>query len=127
MRHLIGKQVWLMPTGNNAKHYGSAIKTATITKVAKVNVSFIMDGWTREEKLRISEYKAGGALHLHNECNGGFTVFESLKDVEEYKEAAALRSKIRSFIIGNAINNITLESLREINKLLGLNKEGECK
>lgn len=108
-----------MPTGNNTRRFNSEIKTATITKVAKVNVSFIIDGWTREETLRISEWKECGTLHLHNESNGGFSVFESLQEIEDYNEANTLRQHIRSFIGNNKLGNLSLDILRKVKGLIG--------
>lgn len=119
MKHLIGKKVWLMPTGNNTRRYNNEVKEALITKVAKVNVSFIMDGYSREEKLRISDLAYGGIIHLHNECNGGFNVFETLQDIEDFNLANKLRQQLEIFVRSNKVNGLSLETLKTVCELLG--------
>lgn len=122
MKHLVGKQVWLMPTGNNSRRYNNEVKQALVTKVAKVNVSFIMDGYTREEKLRISDWVGDGTLHLHNESNGGFRVFETLQEIEDYNEANMIRQHISGLIRYNKLGDISLDNLRSIYDLIGAKK-----
>lgn len=124
MKHLIGKQVWLMPTGNNGR-YGNKLVKVEVVKVGRVNVTFVRDGWNREEMYRLDDRKYEGCFQLSNEHNGGWVVFESLEDFEAYKEILNLRHTIARHIRDEGLYSLTVESLRVINKLLGLDKQEE--
>ena len=65
-----------MPTGNNAR-YSSKIVEAKITKVGRVNVTFVREGWKREETWRMQDKRSEYYYRLSEE-NSGFLVFESL-------------------------------------------------
>lgn len=65
MKELEGKTVYLRPTGNNARRGTAEVQKAFIVKVAKVNVTFILNGMSREFKYRFK------GRELRGECNGG--------------------------------------------------------
>jgi hypothetical protein len=77
MKELEGKNVFLRPTGNNARYHSGKILIATINKVARVYATITLDGWSREEKFRIN------GNHLDNGHNGGYRVYASEKEVAD--------------------------------------------
>lgn len=117
MKHLIGKTVWLMPTGNNAR-YSSELVGAKITKVGRVNLTFVRDGWSREETWRIYEQRSEYYYRL-SENNSGFLVFESLDKLAEYKEINSLQDRIEKEIRSGKLQKLSLETLRSIYGLIG--------
>lgn len=123
MKHLVGKQVWLIPTGNNAR-YSSEFVEAKITKVGRVNVTFVREGWNTDETWRMQDKRSEYYYRLSEE-NSGFLVFESLAKLAEYKEINSLQYRIEKDVESGKLQKLPLESLREINKLLGLDKQEE--
>ena len=123
MKHLIGKQVWLMPTGNNAR-YSSKLVEAKITKVGRVNVTFVREGCNIDEAWRMQDKRSEYYYRL-SEANSGFLVFESLAKLAEYNEINYLQYRIEKDVKSGKLQKLPLESLREINKLLGLDKQEE--
>lgn len=69
MKHLEGKEVYLRPTGNNARGNKNGYKKATIIKVAKVNITFRIDG-RNEQKSRFNGTRI-------SENNSGYQVYET--------------------------------------------------
>lgn len=122
MKHLIGKQVWLMPTGNNSR-YDNKLVEVKIVKVGRVNVTFVREDWNREEVCRLDDYKFEGRLELSCGHNSGWVVFESIDDFKSYKELSELRSKLTRHIRDRGLGCVGIESLREISRLLGLDKQ----
>lgn len=120
MKHLVGKQVWLIPTGNNAR-YSSELVEAKITKVGRVNVTFVREGWNRDETWRMQDKKSEYCYRLSEE-NSGFLVFESLDKLAEYREINSLQYRIEKDVKSGKLQKLPIESIREINKLLGLDK-----
>jgi len=79
MKHLEGKDVFLIPTGNNAigKKKGEYIK-AHIIKVARVFVTFTTDNFPYEHKYRMMDDR-----YIGNEYNGGYRVFENEQEIKD--------------------------------------------
>lgn len=96
MKEFEGKDVFLRPTGNNARRNSEKIIKANIIKVAKVNTTFSMDGWRHEEKLR---YRGN---ELYSEHNSGYVVYGSEKDINDYyllcKLSVEVSDKLRYLI-----------------------------
>lgn len=116
MKHLIGKQVWLMPTGN--ARYSSKLVEAKITKVGRVNVTFVREGWNREETWRMQDKRSEYYYRL-SEDNSGFLVFESLDKLAEYKEINSLQDRIEKDVKSGKLQKLSLETLRSIYGLIG--------
>lgn len=115
MKKLEGKTVYLRPTGNNARYHSDKILTAKIIKVARVFVTFVFDGYRNEEKYRFD------GNELHNDHNGGYVVYKSMKDVEDYYAKVDLSSKISDkFRYQRDYEKIDILSLRKVAELLGV-------
>ena len=113
MKEFDGKDVFLRPTGNNARRGSEQIVKAKIIKVARVNTTFLLDGWRNEVKLR---YRGN---ELYSEHNSGYVVYGSEKDIEDYyllcKLSVEVSDKLKYLI--NA-RNLGLEKVKKIYEIL---------
>lgn len=73
-----GNVVFLRPTGNNARRSNLKIIKAKIIKVARVNVTMLIEGHTINTVLK---YRGN---ELYSEHNSGYVVYESQKDLDDY-------------------------------------------
>ena len=118
-----GKDVWLWPTGNHSRRYGSSrnkpvkemCRQAKIVKVARVNVTVLFeDGF--EKKLRISGFNK---THLADGDNAGYCVFESEQAVDDHQEMLNLASQLNSKLnYEHNFQALGLEKLRKIKEIV---------
>jgi len=119
MKHLEGKDVILVPTGNRSR-YNKEPRKAHIVKVARVNVTFVVDGYPNEYKLRIKEHN-GKTYLTDKDFNSGYQIFKNEKEMLDDK-----RRTVIAFAIGGKYRYATdylnndLETLEKVSVLLGV-------
>ena len=119
-KSLVGKVVYLLPTGNNlnrAVNKQEAVP-AEITKVGRVNVSFVIAGLRTEDTYRIANYER---YRLTSGHNSGYIVFETKSAVDDYQKANDIRRKLRDFFssYGSRVESLSLQQLEQINDIIG--------
>lgn len=117
MKHLVGKEVFLRGTGNNAPRHGLGEKfeKAKIKKVARVYATIIFDGSSYEQKLRIK------GNHLDNDCNGGYEVYETEQEIKDYFLSAELALKIfNKYGNPSKFKELDLKTLKKVAELLSV-------
>ncbi len=116
MKHLEGKEVYLRPTGNYARNNPTKYEKAVLIKVAKVNVTFKING-SFEQKLRLHN-------HLKNHLgdnNGAYEVYETKKQVEDYLLSVELSKKIfNKYCNPWKYQELDIETLKKVSELLGV-------
>jgi len=116
MKELEGKEVYLRPTGNNARRHdkNKTIK-AKVIKVARVFITIVIDNHYHEQKLRIN------GKSINNDHNGGYVVYESEKELSDYYESSDVASKIaRKYRYESDYKCIGLEKLKAIASILDI-------
>lgn len=110
MKHLEGKTVYLLPTGNNAR-YSKEVKKASMVKVAKVFATVVIENSSLESKLRFKDNR------LSDTCNGGYVVFETLSEANNYVESGYVISRIKSKVNEFGVNPLTLLTLSQLKEI----------
>ena len=117
LKHLEGKTVYLIATGNLARrHNGCEVLQAVIVKVARVNVTFQIEG-RMEQKWRISS----NGKTLESGCNSGYKVFDSLEDIADHNDSGKIIGMIATKFRGYGDMKVTVENLRKAADLLSIN------
>lgn len=115
IKALEGKTVYLLKTGNNARHNPKEPIVAVINKVARVFVTFTIDGYSCAEKLRFHERT------LRSEHNSGYVVFTSKESFDQHFEKIDLAKKISGkFRYPSDYEKLDIEKLKEISEILDL-------
>lgn len=123
MKHLEGKKVFLVPTGNNIKKsIKREILSCIVRKVARVNVTV---EWPRgyQEKYKFSIY--GKQISLDGGFNSGYMVFETKKEIEdmyavrEYSEAIQEKFQYQSHW-----QKLDIDTISKVAELLGISLPG---
>lgn len=119
-KELIGKTVYLLPTGNNVRRNGvNNIIEAKVRKVAKVFITMVgqHSSWASEYKLRFNKENNS----LDSDYNSGYILFESMQEVDDFKLKGILTDNIgkhiREYSWGQ---NVTLEQLKAIAEILNV-------
>lgn len=112
MKNLEGKDVFLIPIGNNARDRKDKYIKGHMLKVARVFAT-IKHNYGREEKLRFDGNR------LTDDYNSGYLVFPSEDGVNEHYERINLKNKIsEKFAYPYRIKGFNLDQLRRINAIL---------
>ncbi len=117
MKELEGKDVYLIPTGNNARRRDTGFyEKAKIIKVARVNVIFRIDGYQSDDK-----YRYEGNRLTAGDYNAGYIVFPTKSEMDDYFLAKELAGKIyRKYKFQETWERVGVEKLKQIAELLGL-------
>lgn len=119
MKHLEGKDVYLKPTGNNARRFHEKIHKARVVKMARVNVILQFDGFKVVNKFRMTSQR--GRLHISNNYNGGYYVFESEQELQHFLTIAAYANAIsHKYRYVRDYKKLDLETIRKVADLLGV-------
>jgi len=111
MKHLEDKEVYLIPTGNNARYNSGKYYKAKILKVAKVNITFIKEGGF-EQKSRFNGNQIGNG-------NSGYEVHETEQGVKDYILSVELSKKIYAkFYCSGSYQVLNIEILKQVAELL---------
>ncbi len=115
LKKLEGKEIYLSPTGNNARgSLKSKITVASVIKVARVFITIKMKGYRSEEKLRISGRHEGG-INLDCGYNSGYIMYDSIEKLEERKEILSLSRNISDeFRYQSDYSKLDLETLKKL-------------
>ena len=120
MKELEGKEVYLRPEGSNRHTHSSKIIKATILKVARVNVTFKIEGSGFEQKLRIDnsdKYR----IYTKDWSSNGYTVYKNKAAIDEHYEIIGLSSRIsKSYRYEMDYARIGVEKLRQVAKILNV-------
>jgi hypothetical protein len=115
MKNLVGKKVYLRPVGNTFLN-NSNIVIAKIGKVTTDFVTFVKCDSGVVDTLRFK------GMHLTDDCNYGYVVYETLKDLEDYKEVCRLSKLIfDNYRYRSDYKKLSLEKILKIVEILGLN------
>jgi len=114
VKELEGREVYLYPTGNNARGKIS-IKKALIVKVARVNVTYLLDGWARSIKERYQGF------YIDSGCNSGYRVYESMKQIDDLMLSRDIaKSLSRKLNYSSDFERLGLEKLKLISDIVGI-------
>lgn len=114
MKEFEGKKVYLYPTGNNARGK-IKIKQAFIVKVARVNVTYIINGYSREQK---EKYQGG---HINSGCNSGYRVYESMQQISDYILAGEIARKLSEKLrYSSDFQRLGLDNVKAIAEISGI-------
>ena len=111
LKKLVGKTVYLKPTGNNARRWDGQPVIAVIKKVARVNIEIeiITEGGCYPRNYRYS------GNNLHCGSNSGYVVFEDEASFNEDKELIELSNKVNAKLrFASDFAKLGLERLREL-------------
>ena len=121
MKELEGKEVFLKPTGNNARRCDGGkdkYKKATIIKAARVNVTVRLEGYGFDQKFRYDGNR------LQSDCNSGYIVFTSEQDIKDNNEVLRLSEIILSeYRYSSRWHSLGLEKIKKIAEILGLDND----
>lgn len=117
MKELEGKDVYLIPTGNNVRRRNTSVyEKAKIVKVARVNVTFRF-----YDSLIDHKYRYEGNRLTVEDYNAGYIVFSSKREIDNYFLAKELAGKIyRKYKFPETWERVGAEKLKQIAELLGL-------
>lgn len=101
----IGKEIYAIPTGNNARCNNGRIRVFKVLSVGKIYVglSAVFDSGSigREEKYHKESGATQRSINSGYRCNAGYKFFKSIEALVEYKELQeaqnALDEKFRYF------------------------------
>ena len=94
LKKLEGKEIYLTPTGNNARGLlKSKVTVATVIKVARVFITIKLSGYKRYEKLRIGTNHEGG-IDLDCGYNSGYIMYDSIEKLKKRREILKLSKSI---------------------------------
>ncbi|MBL4891435.1 MAG: hypothetical protein JKX91_06370 [Rhizobiaceae bacterium] len=115
LKKLQGKEVYLVPTGNNTSYYKRGLR-AVIHKVSRVNIRITIGERVSDEILRFE-----GRILDHG-CNSGFIVFETKKEILDADEVRRIGSIIHDkYPYSDSYSQIPIERMREVANILGVN------
>ena len=113
MKELEGKEVYLRPTGNNARRGSKRFEKALIVKVARVFVTFKIEGHHWETKYRFD------GRNLESGHNSGYVVYANRQELEDYYETQELASKIsEKYRYQRDYMQVELSKLRQVAEVL---------
>lgn len=126
LKDLVGQQVVLFPTGNNARPTVK-LRHAEIVSVARLTAVIQLTNMTRQIKVRISDYCYGGNIHIADGANEGYVVFKTEEDYDNYVMQKAIISSIGVQMIKlNRSHQLTYPPLADLTKaaeLLGIDPQ----
>lgn len=116
MKHLEGKTVYLIPTGNNARNRAKGYyQKAVVVKVARVFITLLIGETRYESKLKFN------GNHLDGGYNSGYLLFETEQAIEDHYEVGRLSNKISdNFRYSSDFRRLSLDKLQMIAEILGL-------
>lgn len=119
MKHLEGKTVYLIPTGNNARNRAKGYyQKAVVVKVAKVYATLIIDESRYESKFRFNGNRLDGGY------NSGYLLFETEQDIDDHYEVGRLSNKISdNFRYSSDLRQLSLDKLQMIAEILELKEK----
>jgi len=117
MKELEGKEVYLRPTGNNARRGGPLFEKAIVVKVARVFVTLKIAGSCFDNKYRFVD--GTGANTLESGNNSGYVIYETETDLNEFYEADDLAKRIADKCrYSHTLSKVEIGKLRQIAELL---------
>ena len=118
MKHFEGMQVWLRPTGNNARRWKGQPVSAFVKKVARVNITLVICERQYEQVFRMLHNSHN---RIDDGCNSGYVIYETLEALKQFDENVRLvkiiKQKTRDYSFGP--DSVSHESLVKVVKLLG--------
>lgn len=109
-KYKVDMEVYGEPYGNYARRSKEIIKFKVI-KVSNKYAELQRDEWYNTEKCDMSTGKIG-------DLNQGYTLYGSLKDLEDKIKADNLKLKLRRYFDWNNTQKLTLEQLERINSII---------
>ena len=111
-KNLIGKTVFLVPTGNNAR-YSKEYKTVIITKVSRVNMEYTDQNGDYPRASRFAGMK------LVDSCNSGYDVYKTEQEILDVMECSQLALHLHtSLMYPSSFDSLGLEKLRRIRDII---------
>jgi hypothetical protein len=116
-KSLVNTIVHLVPTGNNVrrgKENGGAfnqVTTAKVIKVAKINITLLLDGARFESKHRIHDCQPNRVI---DGCNSGYEVYLSAQDVSDEQHRLIVKRNLSQHGF-----ELTASQAKEISKIMG--------
>lgn len=122
MKHLIGKTIYLEPTGNNFRRgtplHEQELEAVEVIKVHRVNI-VVRNRYGHEKKYRMSE--CGDMAVYSDGLNAGYIIHESRDAFFDSIEAARIGSAIiADYRYGDAFRCVDLKDMKTIAGILGV-------
>ena len=116
MKELVGKTLYLTPTGNNARYHRDEVYEVELVKVSRVNVTI---RWPRGTLKKLRKC-CSGINKLDEGGNAGWMWYGSMQDLEDTKEINTITEYIRDSVSGYRFNplNLGISKLRSIKRII---------
>lgn len=115
MKHLIGKDVFVRPTGNEARYTDKPYLKAKVVSVARVYAEITFEGCNFPRKYRIKE-----GLKIEDDYNGGFVIYETEQAIKDFLEKQELASLIYSNMNQSELRKLSIDTLKLLKKEMNL-------
>ena len=115
MKDLEGKEIFLMPTGNNVYRHGpNKVISAKLVKVARVYATFI-------KKSGIECKGLINGLHLDTGHNSGYQVFQNKQEIDDLLFVESTARKIaNTFPYAKHYEKLDRDTITKVAVLLGI-------
>ena len=120
-KEMIGKEIYAIPTGNNARGAGDKIFTFKVMSVGRVYVglSIVYDGFIGNENKYCPQ---GGAtqkaINSGYAGNSGYKFFESLDELADYRHTLELRDSFDKKLRNIRSSQLSKSQLERMNEIL---------
>lgn len=120
LKELVGKEVFLRPTGNFARYHGEGIILDKVVNVARVFITLENEG-----KLRIGLEQGGYVPLIKDDANGGYDLFDSKDSIKKETQRGKIRSQLYQIFSGYSqkSKDLSYEKLTAIAKILEIDYE----
>jgi hypothetical protein len=108
----VGKNVWLVATGNNRVNSLNEAKEATITKMARVKGEFKFVDSNHPKSFSVVDYSDSV---IKQDDNAGYDVYSSLGEFKNTVKASKVRDYLR-----DEYSEISIETLLKVGAVLNL-------
>lgn len=113
----VGQELYVIPTGNLVRTYGSDVRKGVVTKVGRKYLYVKIKGvyFGGEEGSRFDK----NTLRGESEYNSNWLAFCSMQEIEDREEADRLHKELQKFFgWGGMSHKLTLKQLKAIEKII---------
>lgn len=114
LKDLIGKDVYLRPTGNYAR-FSSSIAQDSVESVSRVFITLRNKG-----KLRIIADKGEYLILSKDGANGGYDLYHNKENLKKQQQKEKIRISLYQIFNGYSKDNFTYEQLTTVAGILGI-------
>ena len=121
-KEMIGREIYAIPTGNNARGAGDRVATFKVASVGRVYVGLsqvYVDGTVgHENKYATENGSTQKAINSGYAGNAGYRFFETLDDLADYRHLQELRKSLDEKLRHFRASKLNKSQLERINSIL---------